>query len=56
MSIEFLMKKKNMEEKMDVEWDPEPILNVIYYQHDEKRVLASVGGKFLGFLYVIDLS
>ena len=41
--------KKNKEEKLDVEWDPEPILNVIYYQADEKRLLASVGGKFLGF-------
>ena len=48
--------KKNKEEKLDVEWDPEPILNVIYYQSDEKRVLASVGGKFLGFLYVIDMN
>lgn len=50
------MKKKSMEEKMEVEWDPEPILNVIYYQADEKRVLASVDGKFLGFLYVVDMS
>lgn len=31
MSIEFLMKKKNLDEKIDVEWDPEPVLNVIYY-------------------------
>ena len=44
------MKKKNLEEKLDVEWDPEPILNVIYYQSDEKRVLASVDGKYLGYL------
>lgn len=56
MSIEFLMKKKNMEEKLDVEWDPSPILNVIYYQQDEKRVLASVDGQYLGYLYVIDLN
>jgi len=33
MSIEFLMKKKT-DEKLDVEWEPEPILNVIYYQKD----------------------
>jgi len=56
MSIEFLMKKKNLEEKIDVEWEPESILNVIYYQADEKRVLASVNGKYLGFLYVIDMN
>jgi cilia- and flagella-associated protein 44 len=31
MSIEFLMKKKNLEEKIDVEWESECILNVIYY-------------------------
>jgi hypothetical protein len=42
------MKKKNLEEKIDVEWEAECILNVIYYQHDEKRVLASVDGKYLG--------
>lgn len=56
MSIEFLMKKKNLEDKLEVEWDPAPILNVIYYQKDEKRVLASVDDKFLGYLYVIDMS
>jgi len=50
------MKKKNLEEKIDVEWEPESILNVIYYQADEKRVLASVNGKYLGFLYVIDMN
>ena len=44
---EFLMKKKT-DEKLDVEWEPEPILNVIYYQKDQKRVLASVDGKYLG--------
>jgi len=43
------MKKKNLDDKLDVEWDPECILNVIYYQNDEKRVLASVDGKYLGF-------
>ena len=57
------MKKKNTDEKIDVEWEPECILNVIYYQADEKRVLASVDGKYLGyyfwelsFLYVIDMN
>lgn len=55
MSIEFLMKKKNLEDQMEVEWDPAPILDVVYYQKDEKRVLASVDGNFLGYLYVIDL-
>ena len=44
---EFLMKKKT-DEKLDVEWEPEPILNVIYYQKDQKSVLASVDGKYLG--------
>jgi hypothetical protein len=42
------MKKKNLEEKIDVEWEADCILNVIYYQPDEKRVLASVDGKYLG--------
>lgn len=55
MSIEFLMKKKT-DEKLDVEWEPDSILNVIYYQKDQKRVLASVDGKYLGFLYVIDMN
>jgi|688.fasta_scaffold1451857_2 hypothetical protein len=31
MSIEFLMKKKGLEDKLEVEWEPAPILNAIYY-------------------------
>lgn len=50
------MKKKNLEDQMEVEWDPAPILDVVYYQKDEKRVLASVDGNYLGYLYVVNLS
>ena len=32
----------------DVEWEPSGILNALYFDSEEKTVIASVEGKFLG--------
>jgi len=40
---------------LDVEWDPAPILNATYYT-DNNKILCSVEGNYLGYLYVIDFS
>ena len=40
---------------VDEEWDPAPILNATYYT-DNNRILCSVEGNFLGYLYVVDFN
>ncbi len=40
---------------VDQEWDPAPILNATYYT-DNNRILCSVEGNYLGYLYVIDFN
>lgn len=47
-----------MDEKEE-EWEPAPILNAIYYNDfssQNEKVLASVDGRYLGYLYIIDLN
>lgn len=41
---------------MDVEWEPAPILNAIYFDTECSKVLCSVDGNFLGNFYVIDFT
>lgn len=52
MDIEFLLKKKQLDEKEE-EWDPAGILCAVYYDAECTQVLASVEGRYLGYLYVI---
>ena len=40
---------------VDEEWDPAPILNATYYT-DNNRILCSVEGNFLGYLYIVDFN
>ena len=54
MDLEFLLRRNKDEKIPEVEWDPAAILNVAYYDNDCTRVIASVDGKFLGLMYIID--
>jgi len=56
MELEFLLKRKNDDKKEDVEWEPAPIMNCTYYNNDCTQVLATVEGKYIGYLYIIDFS
>ena len=56
MDITFLLKKNKEEKKDDNEWEPLPILNLTYYDSECTKVLATVDGKYLGFLYLIDFT
>lgn len=56
MDLEFLLRRNKDEKIPEVEWDPAPILNVVYYDLDCTKVLASVDGKYLGYLYIIDFN
>lgn len=44
------------ESVLDVEWEPAPILNAIYYDTECTKILCSVDGKYLGFYYIVDFS
>ncbi len=48
------MKHKSDEKKEEIEWEPAPIMNCSYYDHQCSKVLISVDGQFLGWFYVID--
>lgn len=54
MDLEFLLRKKNQEIKEDAEWEPAPILSVLYNDPENKHYIATVDGKYLGFIYIID--
>jgi hypothetical protein len=57
MELEFLLRrnKNNGEEKKEeVEWDPESIMNVCYYDYSCNKMIATVQGKYMGWIYVID--
>ncbi|EAS07768.2 WD repeat protein (macronuclear) [Tetrahymena thermophila SB210] len=55
MELEFLLRRnKNEDKKEEVEWDPESIMNVCYYDYSCTKILATVQGKFLGHIYIID--
>ena len=54
MDLEFLLKKKNQEIKEDAEWEPAAILSVLYNDPENKNYIATIDGKYLGFLYIID--
>lgn len=41
--------------ELDIEWDPAPILNVSYFT-DSNRILCSVEGNYLGYLYIVDFN
>lgn len=56
MELEFLLKRKNDDKKEDVEWEPAAIMNATYYNNSCSQVLCSVEGKFLGYLYIVDMS
>ena len=44
-----MLRKKNLDAKSeDVEWEPAAVLNALYFDTDEKTVIASVEGKFMG--------
>jgi hypothetical protein len=49
----MLKKNKGLIDEVEVEWTPDPILSVCYYNNDESKIIASVDGKFLGHLYII---
>jgi len=54
MDLTFLLKFKNDEKKEIEEWEPAPIMNATYYDSACTKVLVSVEGKYLGYLYVVD--
>ena len=54
MDLTYLLKHKNDEKKEIEEWEPAPILNCTYYDTSCTKMLISVEGKYLGWLYVID--
>lgn len=55
MELEFLLRRsKNDDKKEEVEWPAEAIMNACYYDYSCTRVLATVQGKYLGLVYVID--
>ena len=57
MDLEFLLRKKNQDDrKEETEWEPSQILCAIYNDPDNKHVLATIDGKYLGLLYVIDMT
>ena len=54
MDLEFLLRRNKDEKIPEVEWEPQSIMNVAYYNDECTKVIASVDGKYLGYLYVID--
>ena len=56
MDLEFLLRRNKDEKIPEVEWDPAMILNVCYFDNDCTKIICSVDGKFLGYLYVIDFN
>lgn len=55
MELEFLLRRnKNDDKKEEVEWAPESIMNACYYDYSCTKVIATVAGKFLGWIYIID--
>ena len=55
----MLQKTKGIEvdeSVLDVEWDPAPILNAVYYDNECSKILCSVDGKFLGSYYIVDFA
>jgi len=54
--LEFLLRRNKDEKIPEVEWDPAPIMNISYFDNECNRVICSVDGKFLGYLYVIDFN
>lgn len=54
----LLMKTKGVavdDMVVDIEWDAAPILNATYYT-DSSKILVSVEGNYLGYLYVVDFT
>jgi hypothetical protein len=54
----LLMKTKGVavdEMVVDIEWEPAPIINATYYT-DSSKILVSVEGNYLGYLYVVDFN
>ena len=55
MELEFLLRRnKNEEKKEEVEWEPYSIMNVCYYDYSCSKIMATVQGKYMGWIYVID--
>lgn len=54
MDLTYLLKHKNEERKEIEEWEPAPIMNATYYDNACSKVLITVEGKYLGYLYVVD--
>lgn len=60
LELELLLKRTkggNVDEKIvDEEWEPSAVLNAVYYDKECTKVLCCVDGKFLGLLYIVDMS
>ena len=60
LELELLLQKtKGIEvdqSVLDVEWQPAPILNAVYYDTECSKILCSVDGKFLGNYYIVDFN
>lgn len=54
MDLEFLLRRNKDEKIPEVEWEPAPIMNVAYFDNDCTKVLVSIEGKYLGYLYIVD--
>ena len=54
MDLTYLLKNRNEERKEAEEWEPAPIMNATYYDSACSKVLISVEGKYLGYLYLVD--
>ena len=39
---------KDLKEKLNSEWEPEPIIGVDYLESDGNKVICMVDGKYLG--------
>lgn len=60
LQLELMLKKTKGiqvdESVLDVEWQPAPIMNCIYYDTECTKILCSVDGKYLGYYYVVDFN
>lgn len=60
LELELMLKKTKGievdESILDVQWEPAPILNAIYYDNQCSKVLCSVDGKYLGLYYIVDMN
>lgn len=54
MDLTFLLKHKNDDKKEFEEWEPAPIMNATYYDSSCNRVVITVEGKYLGWIYLVD--